>query len=192
VSFQGDRGWVSGQDLEIFFHNRRVRIVDVEPAFVPVERFEVATYWQRHYRSKPFFGDRNRFASVNININGRTKAVSGRAGRVGEVAVTHGGVGSNFTEARTGRGSANRHFFANRNMCPAGQKNCMNKGNAGLNGIKKPSADVAGAVSKDKTASLTNRGAVTGSIGGKGNQKKKCQPGMACVQNPHGVPAPAQ
>src|SRR3954454_5284241 len=45
VSFQGDRGWVSGRDVEIFFHNQRVRIVEVEPAFVPVERFEVSTYW---------------------------------------------------------------------------------------------------------------------------------------------------
>src|SRR5262245_14628769 len=69
VSFQQDRGWVSGQDLEVLFESKRVKIVEVTTVVVPVVTFEVRTYWTQYYSSKPFFKDRDRFASINININ---------------------------------------------------------------------------------------------------------------------------
>lgn len=178
ISFQGDRGWVSGQDLEIFFHSRRVRIVEVTPVFVPVVTFEVSTYWDRYYRSKPFFAQRDRFASVNININNGGKAVSGRTGRFSQAAVT-ANVGGKGTEAKAGRGSASGHVLANAKACPVGQKNCKVAGKASAGAIDK-AANGAGAMTKDKTATAGKTGsvgAVTGSIGTKG--VKKCQPGMA-------------
>jgi len=175
--------------VEIFFHNQRVRIVQVEPAFVPVERFEVSTYWQRYYRSKPFFGERARFASVTVNTDRRLNAVSRRNGSLGEFAVT-GGAASKIREARTGRGSVNGRVFANANICPASQKNCQMPGRAKLSvkGMNKAATGAGAVQQRTATAgSLTNGGAVTGSIGSKGSQKKKCQPGMACVQGANGA-----
>jgi uncharacterized protein YraI len=181
ISFQGDRGWVSGQDLAIFFHSRRVRIVEVTPVFVPVVTFEVSTYWDRYYRSKPFFAQRDRF-SVNININNEGKAASGRTARFSQAAVT-ANVGGKGTEAKTGRGSARGHLLANAKACPAGQKNCKVAGKPKRRRDRQAD-NGAGAMTKDKTATAgktANVGAVTGSISTKGG--KKCQPGMAnCAQ----------
>jgi len=177
VSFQGDRGWVSGNDLEIFFNNRRVRIVEVTPTFIPVETFSVAIYWDRYYRSKPFFADRDRFASVNVNINGGGKVVSGRTGGRGEVTAAAGS--GKVTESKTG--STNGHVLAKGNAaCPAGQKNCKTpvKSAGGT-----PAKTVAGAnaMVKEKTANVgktATSGQVAGSIAPKGIHKK-CKPGAA-------------
>ena len=71
VSFQNDRGWISGQALEILYQSRRVRIVEVAPdvAIVPFVSFEFNSYWDEHYRDRPFYRERDRYASININVN---------------------------------------------------------------------------------------------------------------------------
>src|ERR1700704_61229 len=53
VSFQDDRGWISGQALEILYQSRRVRIVEVTPDIVPFVSFEFNSYWQEHYHDRP-------------------------------------------------------------------------------------------------------------------------------------------
>jgi uncharacterized protein YraI len=71
VSFQNDRGWISGQALEILYQSRRVRVVEITPdiVIVPFVSFEFHTYWDEHYRDRPFYGERDRYASININVN---------------------------------------------------------------------------------------------------------------------------
>jgi uncharacterized protein YraI len=182
VGFRGDRGWVAGQDLEIFYQNRRVRIVEVSPTFVPAVSFSVSSYWDRYYRGRPFFRDRDRFAGVNVNIGSGGNAVAGRTGRTGEVTASVNGGNANAVNKSGGPG--NRRFVANANAaCPAGEKNCKTPGKAGMNG--KMAAGSTG-MNKEKTATAgktTGGGAaMTGSIGNKAGHKK-CQPGTAgCTQ----------
>jgi uncharacterized protein YraI len=172
VSFRGDRGWVSGSDLEIIFHSRRVRIVEVTETFVPVETFSVAIYWDHYYRGKPFYAERNRFTSVNININGGGKGASGRMGEKGQATASVGG--SKGMEGKTG--STKGHLMASgNNGCPAGHKECKpGKGGAGMTG----SASAGGTGGKTANAGKNGGGAVTGSMGSKGMQKK-CPAGEA-------------
>jgi len=167
VSFEQDRGWVSGQDLEVIFASKRVKVVEVTTVVVPVVTFEVASYWTQHYSSKPFFRDRDRFASINININGGGKAAPGSTGSGGQASITgsikgkvtgekaatgdQGATGGAAARAeanakeKTGgatgatKGEANGEAAATgNNGCPAGQKNCKAQGNgAGANAMGK-------------------------------------------------------
>jgi uncharacterized protein YraI len=157
VSFQQDRGWVSGQDLEVMYQNKRVKIVEVTSVeVVPVVTFEVKTYWTQYYASKPFFKDRDRFASINININNGGKAPAGKTGSGGQASTdTTGSISGKVTtggkadetggKAPTG-GQANASGSektggatategakgqAATENCPAGQKNCKAQDNAG-------------------------------------------------------------
>jgi len=208
VSFQQDRGWVSGQDLEVIFQSKRVKVVEVTTEVVPVVTFEVATYWTQYYSSKPFFKDRDRFASINININGGGKATPGATGSGGQASITGsvkgkvtgdkaatGGQGvtggaaagaqANVKDKTAGaKGAAKGEAAATEsNGCPAGQKNCKAKGNAGGGGNamgKAASGD--NAMGKPGTSNE-----VTGSIAaGKKTQgatpmanEKGCKAGMA-------------
>ena len=123
VAFQQDRGWVSGQDLEVVYQSQRVKAVEVQVEVVPLVTFEVATYWDRHYHDKPFFKDRDRFASININIDNGGKAAPGKTGSGGQAAVT-GSVNGKETggKAATGGAGAQGQASANANAaCPNAQ-----------------------------------------------------------------------
>jgi hypothetical protein len=45
--------------------------VEVAPdvAIVPFVSFEFNSYWDAHYRDRPFYRERDRYASININVN---------------------------------------------------------------------------------------------------------------------------
>jgi uncharacterized protein YraI len=63
VSFNRGRGWVSGTYVQTDFRSSRVA---VEPRRyrelgVPVITFEVGRYWDQHYRSRDFYGQRERW-----------------------------------------------------------------------------------------------------------------------------------
>jgi uncharacterized protein YraI len=103
ISFQQDRGWVSGQDLEILFQSRRVRITEATPDVIPFVAFEFDSYWQQNYASRPFYRDRDRYASITINIT------NGKAGAGGNAS---GGA----TAGKAAEG------------CPPDKKDCQNKG----------------------------------------------------------------
>jgi len=204
VAFQQDRGWVSGQDLEVLFQSKRVKIVEVTTEIVPVVSFEVATYWTRYYRDKPFFKDRERFASINININNGGKAAPGKTGSGGQADVT-GSINGKVTTggaakggAATGSAEANANANVNgkagagaaqggatgqaaatdNNGCPAGQKNCKAEGKAGSGNAMGKSANGAGNA-MDKNATGGMAAGKTGQGAAPTASANGCKPGTA-------------
>jgi len=60
VTFANDRGWVWAGDLGYPYQNNRVAIIEFGPRLrLPVVTFVLNTYWDAHYRSRPFFRERN-------------------------------------------------------------------------------------------------------------------------------------
>jgi uncharacterized protein YraI len=63
VSWHGNRGWVNGNALAGFYRGKRVPLVRFYFQIgVPYVGFDFA-YWDRHYRDKPFFHQRDRWWS---------------------------------------------------------------------------------------------------------------------------------
>ena len=190
VGFQQDRGWVSGQDLEVLYQSNRVKIVTIETEVVPVASFEVAVYWDAHYHDKPFFRDRDRFASLNININNGGKAAPGSTGSGGQAAVTGGGK-EKIETGKTASGGAAPGSEGSANAkagCAPDQKNCKEKGGAGA-GKAMTGEKTGGAVTGEKSAGATTgeksgaamTGEKAGMASGKATDKfatKGCKPGM--------------
>ncbi len=63
VSFVGGRGWVAGRYIATTYRQNRVY---VEPRYyrdlgVPVITFEVGRYWDRYYRDRDFYRERDRW-----------------------------------------------------------------------------------------------------------------------------------
>jgi uncharacterized protein YraI len=113
ISFQRDRGWVTGQDLEIMFQSRRVRVTEATPDVVPFVAFEFDSYWQQNYHDRPFYKDRDRYASVTINITG------GKGGS--------GGAGNVSGDASGGKAA---------NGCPPDKKDCLGQNKGADAGVK--------------------------------------------------------
>jgi uncharacterized protein YraI len=143
VSFQQDRGWISGQDLELLYQNRRVKVVEITTLdVVPVETFQVGVYWDEHYRDRPFYRDRDRFASININIDNGGKAKPGASGSGGQaemngkenkgkvVGEANGKAGDRTDNRDKTAGAAGQAASKEGNNCPDNQKNCKMQGAA--------------------------------------------------------------
>lgn len=67
VAYAGYRGWVSGSYLQTTYSQRRV-YVDPEyyrPLGIPSITFSVGSYWDRHYRDRDFYRDRDRWRDGN-------------------------------------------------------------------------------------------------------------------------------
>lgn len=63
VSFVSGRGWVAGRYIQTTFRQNRVY---VEPRYyrdlgVPVITFEAGRYWDRYYRDRDFYRERDRW-----------------------------------------------------------------------------------------------------------------------------------
>ena len=63
VSFYNGRGWVSGNYVQVDYRQERVLI---EPDYygglgIPTVTFEIGNYWDRHYRGRNFYRDRDRY-----------------------------------------------------------------------------------------------------------------------------------
>ncbi|MBP1852058.1 SH3 domain-containing protein [Rhizobium halophytocola] len=63
VGYAGIRGWVSGSYLQALYEQRRV---EVGPRYygelgIPSVTFSVGNYWERHYRQRDFYRDRDRW-----------------------------------------------------------------------------------------------------------------------------------
>jgi len=75
VRFANDRGWVYAGDLGYPYKGRRVAIVEFGPRLhIPAVTFSLNTYWSAHYRSRPFFRERQQWAGrvhVEANRGGR-------------------------------------------------------------------------------------------------------------------------
>jgi uncharacterized protein YraI len=58
VTWNGNRGWMAAGNLDSLFHDRRVSVSRYGlQADVPTLEFEQKSYWERNYRSRPFFGE---------------------------------------------------------------------------------------------------------------------------------------
>jgi len=65
ISWRDARGWVSGEELAYFYQRRYVPIVEYGPRIgLPVVVFSFDTYWDRHYRGRPFYTERTRWRTV--------------------------------------------------------------------------------------------------------------------------------
>ena len=62
VAVQDARGWVAGPGLQLLYDDRPEPLVGYGAvAGVPLVGFEAGTYWQRHYRDRPWYHDVDRW-----------------------------------------------------------------------------------------------------------------------------------
>jgi len=71
-----NRGWVYGADLVVPYQGARYVVIQYGPRyhFCPVVSFSLITYWDRYYRSRPFYAERQ----VWVN---KVHIASGHGGR---------------------------------------------------------------------------------------------------------------
>jgi len=123
VSWRDARGWVPGTELAYLYQGQRVTIVEYGPRIgLPVFVFSFDTYWNRHYRSRSWYGERARWRTVwrdrergerstsdrvrdrrEDKIESRREN-SGRQGDEGERRLDRRGNRDERPDARTGRG----------------------------------------------------------------------------------------
>lgn len=65
ISWRDARGWVSSDELAYLYGGRRVTFVEYGPRIgLPVLVFSFDSYWDRHYRSRSWYGERARYRTV--------------------------------------------------------------------------------------------------------------------------------
>nr|WP_210295937.1 SH3 domain-containing protein [Rhizobium redzepovicii] len=64
VEFYGGRGWVSGQYVQAVYQQRRVYVGPqyYRPLGIPMISFSVGNYWDRNYRDRDFYRERDRWS----------------------------------------------------------------------------------------------------------------------------------
>jgi uncharacterized protein YraI len=74
VSWRDAHGWIRGENLAYFYQQRRVSIVEYGPRLsLPIIAFSVDRYWDRYYRSRPFYSERARWRTVWRDEDVRTR-----------------------------------------------------------------------------------------------------------------------
>ncbi len=63
VSFYNGRGWVAGRYVQTVYQRNRVYLEPryYRPLGIPTITFSVGNYWDRYYRDRPFYRDRDRW-----------------------------------------------------------------------------------------------------------------------------------
>jgi len=62
-----DRGWVAGSFIQEDYDNQRVIIEDYGPRIgIPIVAFSLGVYWDQHYHSRPFYGQRTQWEGRHI------------------------------------------------------------------------------------------------------------------------------
>ena len=71
VTFANARGWVYAGDLGYPYEGRRVAIIEFGPRLhIPAVTFSLVSYWDAHYRSRPFFRERDQWAGrIHVEAN---------------------------------------------------------------------------------------------------------------------------
>ncbi len=55
----GSRGWIAGNYIQYEYRDQPVLLSDYGAQIgIPIVAFSIGTYWDRYYRSRPFYGDR--------------------------------------------------------------------------------------------------------------------------------------
>lgn len=59
VADQGDWGWVPGDYIDYVYEGQPVVVTEFGPRIgIPIVTFSIATYWDAHYRDRPFYRER--------------------------------------------------------------------------------------------------------------------------------------
>ncbi|MCM2475175.1 SH3 domain-containing protein [Rhizobium sp. CG5] len=63
VAYGSYRGWISGSYLQTTYSQQRIYVGPqyYEPLGIPTVTFSIDSYWDRHYRSRDFYRDRDRW-----------------------------------------------------------------------------------------------------------------------------------
>jgi uncharacterized protein YraI len=65
ISWRDAHGWMRGEELAYLQGSRRVSIIEYGPRVrLPIVSFSVDRYWDRYYRTRPFYGERARWRTV--------------------------------------------------------------------------------------------------------------------------------
>jgi uncharacterized protein YraI len=81
IIFSGFRGWVYAADLGYPYENQRVVIIEYGPRLsLPVVTFSLNTYWERHYRERPWYREREQWVTrVQVQPDRGGRPPAGRA-----------------------------------------------------------------------------------------------------------------
>jgi len=92
VSWGADRGWAYAQYLAYNVAGGPAIVTQVAPPSAPpVVTYQTTTYWDEHYRDRPFYSERQRFV---VASSGPSGAAVGAAGGAVTGAVVGGPVGA--------------------------------------------------------------------------------------------------
>lgn len=79
VSIDGYRGWMAGAYIAYNYNNRAIPVAEYGPRYnVPVLSFNFGTYWDTHYRGRPWYSQRSRWERYDRDHNGGRRVVRGR------------------------------------------------------------------------------------------------------------------
>ncbi|MDP2620199.1 MAG: DUF1236 domain-containing protein [Hyphomicrobiales bacterium] len=92
VSWGQERGWAYAEYLAFDVAGSPAVVTQVAPDSAPsVVTYQTTTYWDEHYRDRPFYSERQRYVAVS---NGSSGAAVGAAGGAVTGAVVGGPVGA--------------------------------------------------------------------------------------------------
>ena len=87
VSWEDARGWVAGSYLAYEQLGQRVPVAQVAPTIgLPIIAFSLGSYWDHHYRGRPWYRERERWASYH---HSRPSVVYGGRGAYGRPYYGH-------------------------------------------------------------------------------------------------------
>jgi uncharacterized protein YraI len=68
ISWRGNRGWASGQYLQVVYQNQRRPILGYGTYIgLPFVTFSIGNYWGNYYRHRPFFNQINRWGGPGFH-----------------------------------------------------------------------------------------------------------------------------
>lgn len=75
ISYGAERGWIAGDHLALPYQGRPITVIESGPRLsVPIVAFEIQPYWETHYRTRPFFSERERWAHLRAEQRLREEA----------------------------------------------------------------------------------------------------------------------